>query len=310
MEGSGLIDIRAMATVLGAGASARGSAPRPGPADQVAVSTLPGLGASLPTAGVILPMVEPERPWWLMPSLAVGGALLVTVVALLAVIMLQPTRTARARGATPVPGVARDYDTQPGSARQVYGRHAEPKTVAKPAPTANPRIAAPQVAPDPTTSKISRPVRQPRVQRRRPRRDAKLVSKPERASVRTRPNAPLHRPRSIAEILSTVGKPRPSTPTTAHRPARKPRLVARDIQGGIGRVMGRARACGRRFSTSGRVSVRVVVTGATGQVASVSPKGTHAASLTGRCVARALRSARFSPIARSHQSFYYTVILR
>ena len=49
---------------------------------------------------------------------------------------------------------------------------------------------------------------------------------------------------------------------------------------------------------------------ATGKVLAVSPKGTHAGSLTGRCVSRALRSARFKRFARSRQRFYYTVVLR
>ena len=236
---------------------------------------------------------------------------MVTVVALLAVLLLQPTREARANGGDPVPGEARVNGTAPAKARTRVAPAipSVTKTMPMTQRMTAPRVIATQPAPESAAKKSTRSPRKTRLNKRRPRRHPKRVSRPERPVTKTQPNPPRHRPRSISEILGTVGKIRPKShkaPTVA-LPAR---LKVRDIQGGMARVMGSARACGRRFSTSGRISVRVVVTGGTGRVASVSPKGTHASSLTGRCVARALRSAKFKPFARSRQSFYYTVILR
>lgn len=301
-EGSGLIDIRAMAMVLGAGE------PAPEPADQAAVSAQPGLGASLPTAGVIMPMAEPARPWWLMPSLAVGGALLVTVVALLAVLLLQPTRASRTKGSDPVPGEAAANGAAPATI-------ASPATIAAPATIASPAspsAPANTTAPTPTfaAKKDARLPRKARLPKRRSRRERKVGVKPMGAPKKLRPAEPHNRPSSIAEILMGVGMVRPDSPKVPPRASLPARLGHRDIQGAMSRVMGAARACGKRFSTSGRVTVRLLIAGTTGRVRGVAPKGSHATSPTGRCVARALRSARFKPFARSTQSLYYTVILR
>jgi hypothetical protein len=304
-----------MAEALGSGA--RSGVDAPGPADEVAVSSQPGFGSALPTAGVIMPMVESDRPWWLVPSLAVGGTLLVAVVALLAVILLQPNRTSHAGsgvGGESAPGkaaaggadlarsMAPANTVDPGPSR---ARIPE-KTVAKIA-ASHLAIAAPRKSEANPEVRRSRKVNH---RKRRLRRDRKNVVKPVRAPKVTRPKEPRNRPRSITEILTDVGRDRPGPRKVTPRVSLPAKLGRSSIQGGMSRVMGTARACGRRFSTSGRISVRLVVAGSTGSVLSVSPKGAHSRSLTGRCVARALRSARFKPFARSRQSFYYTVILR
>ncbi len=307
----------------------------PGPADELAVNAQPGFGAALPTAGVIMPMVEPNRPWWLVPSLAVGGTLLVAVVALLAVLLLQPTGgTPRAAGGDSTPGKAAVGGVEParstapanttesspprttisdeGVARIAAGHLAiaameEPRTrpVQASAPEANPDVRrSRKVNPRKVNPRKVNPGK------RRNRRDRKIVVKPVRATTITRPKEPRNRPRTITDILMDVGKDRPQTSKVSPRAALPKRLGRRGIQSGISRVMGTARACGRRYSTTGRISVRLVVAGSTGRVLSVSPKGAHVSSLTGRCVARALRFARFKPFATSRQSIYYTVILR
>ncbi len=305
------------------------SAPVPGPVDELAVNAQPGFGAALPTAGVIMPMVEPNRPWWLVPSLAVGGTLLVAVVALLAVLLLQPTGTSRAAGGDSAPGKAAVGGVDParstapantiepspfrttisdeGVARIAAGHLA---IAAMEEPQTRPvQASAPEANPDVRRSRKVNP-RKVNLGKRRNRRDRKIVVKPVRATKITRPKEPRNRPRTITDILMDVGKDRPQTSKVPPRAALPKRLGRRGIQSGISRVMGTVRACGRRYSTSGRISVRLVVAGSTGRVLSVSPKGAHASSLTGRCVARALRSARFKPFASSRQSIYYTVILR
>ena len=388
-EGSGLIDIRAMAAVLGSGV------PAPTSVDQVAVSFQPVLGASLPTAGAIMPVAESPRPWWLMPSLAVGGMLLITVVALLAVLLLQPTRASGTRGSDPIPGEAAANGTAPANTTALADTTAPANTMApadvtapantvapanitalaetmapaspvaqaRPAAVNAPRVVQPRPEPASPAAAKRDGRRQPmaRPPRRRSRRDRKIVAK--RTPKKVRPVEPRDRPRSIVEILMGVGKVRhdspkgprknkssiqgaeapgargaprrilidmqreatkragmhrrpgrsshccasPKVPLRASLPAR---LGYRDIRGGMSRVMAAARSCGKRFSTSGRVTVRLVIAGATGRVRGVTPKGAHATSPTGRCVARSLRSARFKPFARATQSFYYTVILR
>jgi hypothetical protein len=53
-----------------------------------------------------------------------------------------------------------------------------------------------------------------------------------------------------------------------------------------------------------------VVTGPTGRVLAAASRGRHAASPAGRCVARALRAARFSASAKPRQILYLAVVLR
>ncbi len=315
-EGSGLIDIRAMAKVLGNGAVT------PGPVDEVAVASQPGLGVSLPTAGVIMPLTEPDRPWWLVPSLAVGGTLLVAVVALLAVLLIQPHGASRqgagdsvvGAASVPAPTLASANSFEPAQPRaRVPDRivaNIATKIVAKSTREVIRKAVAVAPAPAPEAERIARSPRQAHPRKRRPRRVRKTIVKPVLVPKVTAPREPRRRPRSIAEIIGSVVKTRPMAPKVAPRASVPAQLGRRSIQGALSKVMGGARACGRRFSTSGRVSLRLVVAGSTGRILRVSPKGAHASSLTGRCVARALRSARFKPFARSRQSFYYTVILR
>ncbi len=310
-EGSGLIDIRAMAAVMDRGR------PAPGPADEVALSAQPSLPTALPTAGVIMPVVKADRPWWLVPSLALGGALLITVVALLAVLMLQPTDSNRRPNSDSLPGAAASTGKAP----------------AGPASTATPSFAQP--APTPVTPRSIRsmkaaPCEGPhceqttpaaRPQKRRVPRKARSHKRPSRkapkAVARTQPKhktspraEPRTGPRSISEILMNVGTINKAKPKAKPGPALPAKLGFRDIRRAVSGRLGAAKACGKRFSTRGKVVVRLVVSGATGSVLSVSAKGTHAGSPTGRCISRALRSTKFKRFSSSRQSVYYTVFLR
>lgn len=315
MEGSGLIDIRAMAVVLGDGR------PAPGPADEVAFSAQPSFPAALPTAGVIMPVMRSDRPWWLVPSLALGGVLLVTVVALLAVLLLQPTTSSQPNAGDPLPGAAASNGKAPAGPVAAPGAAAsltERVGLTAGDPVVDPKGAAPMgAAPtDPGEQRspvIRTPKRRPtptaRPRTRRPRKNPKVVRRP-RPDPPSPSVVPRHRPRTISEILVNVATAKKGTLRKKPQVSLPARLAFRDIQRGMAGRLGVARACGRRYSTTGRVSVRLVVAGATGRVRSVTPKGVHAGSPTGRCVAQALRAAKFKPFSRSSQSFYFTVILR
>ena len=121
---------------------------------------------------------------------------------------------------------------------------------------------------------------------------------------------PTPKPRTIADILGDVGKRRPDgrKPMPAVTLPRK--LGRTDIHSGVRRVVSAAMRCGRRFGTSGAVNVRLIVKGSTGAVASATPKGRFASTESGRCVARALRRAKFRKFQAARHAFYYTVILR
>lgn len=88
------------------------------------------------------------------------------------------------------------------------------------------------------------------------------------------------------------------------------RLTSADIRRGVGRVLGSARACYKRYRVAGRCRVRVVVSGATGRPASVRVLGSFASTATGRCVERAFRRARFRRFRASRQSFVFPVVFR
>jgi hypothetical protein len=88
------------------------------------------------------------------------------------------------------------------------------------------------------------------------------------------------------------------------------RLSPGKIRGGVGRIMGSARACGRRYKIPGTCRVQVVIRGSTGRVSGVSILGTFRGTPTGRCVARAFRRARFSKFSNASQSFVFPLVFR
>ncbi len=79
-------------------------------------------------------------------------------------------------------------------------------------------------------------------------------------------------------------------------------LSRSDIAKGMGRVRGRVRGCGKRHSGSGTVKVYIKV-GSSGKVSSVSVKSSPSSSL-GSCVASAVRRARF-PRTQKGRGFTY-----
>ncbi|MFH2010136.1 MAG: hypothetical protein ABI333_26295 [bacterium] len=301
--GSGLIDIRSM--------TAAAQRRAPAGTDEVAVNATPGRFPQLPAVGVLMPIAPGDRPWWLVPSLVLGGALVVTAVALLAALLLQehppevrtPSTFTPARASTPHTGRA---------AAAPSGVNADqPRT---------PQVVAARVEPVSTDSaersRAQERDRQPLAKRRADRNNRRPTRKKLRQDrlprdVERRPDRPpTPGPRSIVDILGDVGK-RPVTRPKPGAAGAMPRTLSRtDIHGGLRRVMGSALRCGRRFGTSGAVSVRLIVKGDTGAVVSATPKGRFASTESGRCVARTLQSAKFRKFQAARYSFYYTVILR
>ncbi len=90
----------------------------------------------------------------------------------------------------------------------------------------------------------------------------------------------------------------------------KPSLTRGDIKSAIARVKGGVQRCYDKYKVAGMIRVRVVVSGSSGRVSSASVKGKFSGTPTGRCVARAVRRAKFPKFAKPSQSFTYPFILR
>ncbi len=315
-EGSGLLDIRAMAATTLASGSASSS-----PAEDVAVPN-PFAG---PIAAPVLMPVASERPKWLIPVLVLGGALLVAVVVLGVVIVLMKGKKP---APAPAPQVAQatvpNQQPQAPSARPTQGPSAgTAQPAARPtapgAETAKPREDT-EAQPDEPRARAGRASRTSRRSRSRRSSASRGSSRPPRIAARaTTPNF-LSRPRArrradddpLAALLGkararprTQTRPRPAAP----RPG-KPKLTPSDVRAAMARVKGGVRRCYDKYRVPGIIKARVTVNGSTGRVASVSIGGKFRGTPTGSCVARAIRRARFPKFAKPKQSFTYPFILR
>jgi hypothetical protein len=76
------------------------------------------------------------------------------------------------------------------------------------------------------------------------------------------------------------------------------KLSRAQVRGGMSSIQGRVRRCGN--GTPGTVVVNVVISGSTGRVSSATVTGQFAGTAVGSCVARAVRGARFSRFRESN----------
>lgn len=97
--------------------------------------------------------------------------------------------------------------------------------------------------------------------------------------------------------------------TVGPQPSRS-RLSNADVLRSINRVRSAVSRCPRKAGASRVVRVRVVVRGNTGRPSSVRVSGSLSGTTTGRCVARAVRRARFPTFRNSSQTFTYPFMLR
>lgn len=283
-DGSGLIDIRALAAATAAPASAPSARP---------VDDLLALGSSAPMLGSPLgaPVLVPAKREGASRgavALVVGaaGVIVAAAAAVIAVVLAtQGDNSARA-DVPPEPVVASaTLEATPAPEPRVESPSVEAPRAEAPraeeAPLAGPEVieAAPAIAATP---------RAPRETERAPRRSPREAPTEERAS--PAPRQPERRgQRDIGQLIDDAidpGAPRPRERTAEALPATPSRP---DVVGAMGRVAGPVRACGG--GARGVVPVRIVFAGATGRVQSAEVIGGSAPPEARSCIARAVREA-------------------
>ncbi len=95
-----------------------------------------------------------------------------------------------------------------------------------------------------------------------------------------------------------------SNPCAKHS---KAKLSGGDVRSAINKVRGRVRSCFSKYSVHGTVKVRIKVK-CTGRVIYASPRGKHSSSPVGKCIARAVRGARFPKFKKKSTSFTYPFV--
>lgn len=279
-EASGLLDLRALARALHPAPASTASAPA-------------GFTPSLGAVGVLLPRPGSDRPAWLVPTLVVGGLLVLTALGLTIALVAMPGPRAPHLGSRPAPALPRPVLAPPPAA----------------APAAAPRqpvapVVTPETAPAVASPGTPAPRRRPApalVRRPAPRIPAPAVRPG--ATPRPEPVDP------VAEALRRIGRS-PVGPATPGQPAELPaELSAGQIQRGASPAVARSRACGRRLGATGTGAVKLQVEGATGAVLQATVTSGFAGPLA-RCVAEAFRGARFARFQKPRLVVYYTVIVR
>ncbi|HJZ84640.1 MAG TPA: GYF domain-containing protein [Polyangia bacterium] len=310
-EGSGLIDIRAMAAST-LGASAAAAAPGTGIADE----ELPAFGASAfsPVAApVLLPVAETRIPNWVWGLVAGGGVLLVAVIMMVVMILRRPPPTVVTQAPPPSPMATHGPGTPspapvasltgdkkaptPGAAseeKKADVAPAEDKKGKKVASSSGRHHGArggssgalPELA-APSLGKSDQPLAPTKTKSEKKAGGDELDRLLEKAvggaSAHSAPPPPAPR----EDPLAAPRARQEADPSAPDVPSRS------DIQHGMAAVKPRVNACYGQYNVPGTVFVSVTIS-PSGRVQSASAKSTFAGTPTGTCVERAVKSASFS----------------
>lgn len=288
-DASGLIDIRALA----AAASSTGTASaKQGQKDSdLAESILQSHQGTVPLAPLAAPSLRPESSGGANNRVLLIGFGIVGLLALVAIVLLvvfltqkpEPTQTV-ATATAPV-GATPTTPTTPGGAAQLAPGQAAPTTETTPGqPTAE---GADEKSPREGSSKE-------RSSSRRSSSSSKTTPEPE----------PKKSTGSIDDLLDqaigTPGGSKTGGQTTSNLPDAPSRS---DVTSAMRSVQGNVQSCGQ--GKTGVAQTSVSVSGSTGRVTSAQVGGAFAGTPTGRCIANAVKGARFPKFKRSSFSFVY-----
>ncbi len=290
-EGSGLIDIRALAASPMRSAS-------PEPADRV--DDLLAIGA--PAAGLGAPVIAPAEPPKRNPVVIVAGA--VGVIAVLAAAAVTVVALTRPEAPTAPPQV-REAAAQPASAPATAATGTiAPAAVQPPPEVESPETTSSETAP---TDGADAPVVTPSTRSERPAPRTRPRS--ERIARPTPPSSPSPpRERSLTELVEDAVTPdvaprRPARPTAPVGPETPGRGDVRRAMDGVSAAV---RGCGD--GGAGRVVVEVTFA-SEGSVRSASVTGGDVPPPVRSCVARALRQAHVPPFTRASFRVTYPFML-
>jgi hypothetical protein len=307
-EGSGLIDIRAMAAMtLGAGSKASS-----GPSMTASEDDLPVFSANAfaaPTAGVLLPTVQPEqksnKPLYII--VGVLGAVVIGLVIFLifgmggkkVVVMNTPGPTQPGNNDTTTSAGPATPSTNPSITPPPGGTGTNPPGDTPPpgGTGTNPSVAPPPVGPTPTADKTDKP--KDKTDKPKDKTD-KPKDRVEKTTTDT-PPPPTNTKVKCDEVACLVDNTLPcckkggsSTPDRGgdDDSSLPSSLTQSDIQSGLRPVNGRVQACNSQYKVPGMLKVKISING-DGQVTNAVAQGTFAGTPSGSCAEKALKSAKF-----------------
>jgi predicted Zn finger-like uncharacterized protein len=302
-DGSGLIDIRALAALSASAAIA--------PTKVSSTDELLGFGAtglaSAPLGAPIVPpaaRVERGRSAVLLAASMIGVAAIAAAV-VIAVVLVDQSEGRAMAGAGPLasapvlPAAVVEPVVEPAPAEAPVAPRVEPPPVS---PSA---VEAPAPAPTEAETTETEPAREERADRRparpeRPSREQAARPEPSRSDRSDRsPPAERTFERLIDDAVAPRTEPRrdPVTETLPSTPSRG------DVVSAMNAVSAPVRACGN--GAGGTVPVRIVFSGTTGRVQSAEAQGTTVAPEVRSCVARAVRDAHVPRFGQSTFSVTY-----
>tara|TARA_R110002096_G_scaffold434832_5_gene658248 strand:+ start:51645 stop:53444 length:1800 start_codon:yes stop_codon:yes gene_type:complete len=312
-EGSGLIDIRSMASVYLAdkgGAGGGGASTPAGSTDDLPVFSQSAFESASP---VLLPTQSSGTDKKVLYALVGVIAALIVAAAVLIVVVLKgddPENTVAAAPATDTTEVANagtegdPSDTKPVEATDPATDPADPETDPEdpetdPVEPETPTEVEPKPKPEPSSEKSMT-----RAEKRKAARDAKR----EAAAARAKSNdndKPESKPKPSSggcdEVTCLVDpgaaccrktKPKTTSNTSSSSNSNLPSSPAKsDISKGISKVKGRVMSCGDKHGGKGTVKVKIKI-GGNGKVQSATASG--GGSSLRSCIASAVKRATFS----------------
>lgn len=311
-EGSGLIDIRAMAAMtLGskrddAGARLRASE------DDLPVFSASAFAAQ--PSGVLLPTMAQAKPNRMMYAFYAGFGVLALAVIILGVLVVkglgnkQTTSPGIAELAPPAPtaGDVPPLSKTPSLPDEVpaapQGTPSPVGKAAPPAPAAS--VVTPAPAAPPKEDRAAKPAKDSRSSERSSRNEREKSPEvrtppPERTVAKPPTGSKCDEVACLVDSSLPCCKKGGSSSSSSSSPSRAsgdsglPDSLSRtDIQSGMSSVRGRVMACNDEYKVPGTVIAKITISGS-GEVSSAKVEGKFSGTPSGSCVERAVRNARF-----------------
>jgi predicted Zn finger-like uncharacterized protein len=312
-EGSGLIDIRAMAAMT-LGGGRKDDRPLPSSSSDDELPVFSPAAFSAPSSGVLLPTVAQTSSSnkMIYILIAVVAALAIAAIGLVVFIMSGNKRDVVAAAPPTMPSSSPSPAEPPPSAPSAAPQHPAPPPAAGPTASPSPTPPQPTPAPPPSGPVAKQPEKQPEKHAvkppDRPREAvAKIPDKPkEAATPEPPPAAPAKQPK-CDEVACMVTPDLPCCPKKGDRPkeAAAPaasnlpdKLDQADIIAGMKVISGKIQSCNDTYRVAGSFKVKVTV-GADGAVSAATASPPMGGTPTGSCVEKAVRAAKFKKTKNS-----------
>jgi predicted Zn finger-like uncharacterized protein len=316
-EGSGLIDIRAMAaSTLAAGPAG----PSGAKADEPAFSAAPIFSPM--AAPILMPAAPSGPPKWMFAILGVGVLAVIGIVVVGVLLLTRkpdvPPVVASAAGTNPATAVAPAAGTAPAAAAAPAAAGTAP-AAAGTAPAEAPKATAPEPDKTPKHAKGEKHGDKPAAAA------GKHESKGESpAAVAAAPPPVAETPKhkkggdALDDLLNNASPDKPAPAAKHHEAAAESsggddslpdQLDKSAIVGGMGKVKGKVASCYDQYKVPGMANVSVTIA-KSGGVSSASVSGAFAGTPTGSCVEKAVKSASFPKFKGAAQTINYPFMLR